>query len=54
MMTIRGTLTVHGATAPPAITGIAGLGHIAMTAGLILFFINLGKRISASERATPR
>jgi hypothetical protein len=51
IMTIRGTLTVLGATTGHAITGVAGLGHIVLTVGLILFFVNLGKRLSTSSRA---
>ena len=52
MMTIRGTLTVLGATTTPAITGVAGLGHVVLTVGLILFFINLGKRLSRGQTVT--
>ena len=45
MMT-RGTLQVV-ATNPtsPALPGIAGLGHIALTAGFVLLFIALGKAL---------
>ena len=32
-----------------ALDGIAGLGHIVLTVGLVFFFINLGKRIPSSE-----
>jgi hypothetical protein len=31
-----------------AIAGIAGLGHIALTVGLILRFVNLGRRVPRS------
>ncbi|WP_248959694.1 DUF2871 domain-containing protein [Sphaerisporangium perillae] len=49
MMIIHGTQTVLGAKTSAAISGIAGLGHIVLTVGLILFFINLGKRIPAKS-----
>lgn len=45
MLVVHGTQTVLGVETSPAISGIAGLGHIVLTVGLILFFINLGKRI---------
>ncbi|NUR87959.1 MAG: DUF2871 domain-containing protein, partial [Nonomuraea sp.] len=44
MMLIHGTQTVLGASTSAAISGIAGLGHIVLTAGLVLLFITLGKR----------
>jgi hypothetical protein len=47
MMAVHGTLTVLGHESTEAIAGIAGLGHILLTVGLVLFFVNLGKRISA-------
>ncbi|WP_329119772.1 DUF2871 domain-containing protein [Streptomyces sp. NBC_01465] len=54
MMTIHGTQTVAGAKTSEAISGIAGLGHIVLTVGLILFFVNLGKRIPAAKAGTPQ
>ena len=45
MMTIHGTQTVWGKETSEAVSGIAGLGHILLTVGLILLFVNLGKRI---------
>ncbi|MFI6317409.1 DUF2871 domain-containing protein [Nonomuraea sp. NPDC050556] len=47
MLTLHGTLTVLGKESGAAIAGIAGLGHIVLTVGLVLFFITLGKRIPA-------
>ncbi|MEV4186574.1 DUF2871 domain-containing protein [Streptosporangium canum] len=47
MMTVHGTQTVLGAQTSPVIPGIAGLGHILLTVGLILLFTNLGKRLPA-------
>ncbi|MEC5192367.1 MULTISPECIES: DUF2871 domain-containing protein [unclassified Arthrobacter] len=46
MMVLSGVLTVQGATPSAAIAGISGLGHIGLTAGLVLLFITLGKRVS--------
>jgi len=51
MMIVHGTLTVYGHESNEAIAGIAGFGHIALTVGLVLLFINLGKRIPASRPA---
>ncbi|MFE3447402.1 DUF2871 domain-containing protein [Nonomuraea sp. NPDC059194] len=47
MLTVHGTQTVLGATTSAAISGIAGLGHILLTVGLILLFTNLSKRLAA-------
>ncbi|MEV6068901.1 DUF2871 domain-containing protein [Nocardia sp. NPDC052001] len=48
MMTVHGIQTVFGAHTSAAISGLAGLGHITLTIGLILFFINLGKQVSGA------
>jgi hypothetical protein len=45
MMSVHGAQTVLGAETGEAFSAIAGPGHIVLTVGLILFFINLGKRI---------
>ncbi|MFD6158081.1 DUF2871 domain-containing protein [Nocardia sp. NPDC060256] len=50
VMTVHGIQTVVGAETSAAISGVAGLGHIVLTVGLILFFINLGKRIPAQRQ----
>ncbi|PWI12849.1 hypothetical protein DI272_00775 [Streptomyces sp. Act143] len=52
MMTLHGTLTVLGHDSGAAISGIAGLGHILLTAGLVLLFITIGKRLPA-QLQTP-
>ncbi|MEV3937989.1 DUF2871 domain-containing protein [Glycomyces sp. NPDC049804] len=56
VLTLRGTLTVLDAAptgaADSALAGIAGLGHIVLTVGLILFFHAIGHRIKA-ETKTP-
>lgn len=46
LMTIHGCRTVLGHETGAATSSLAGLGHIVLTIGLILFFINLGKRIT--------
>ncbi|MGV9249070.1 DUF2871 domain-containing protein [Streptomyces sp. NPDC003710] len=50
MMTLHGTLTVLGHSSSEAISGAAGLGHILLTVGLVLFFITLSKRIPSVSR----
>lgn len=50
-MVLSGVLTVEGTTPSAAIAGISGLGHISLTAALILLFVTLGKRVSGKEPA---
>ncbi|WP_432026992.1 DUF2871 domain-containing protein [Streptomyces sp. 1222.5] len=50
-MTLHGTLTVLGRSSGAATAGVAGLGHILLTVGLVLLFITLGKRIPATRTA---
>ncbi|MEV6771688.1 DUF2871 domain-containing protein [Nocardia sp. NPDC051030] len=51
-MTIHGTLTVLGQEVSAVISGLAGLGHILLTAGFLLFFICLYRPVtSQSDRA---
>jgi hypothetical protein len=45
MMTVHGAQTVYGRETSDAVSGIAGLGHVVLTVGLVLFFVNLGKRM---------
>ena len=53
VLTLRGTLTVLGnepaGAADSALAGIAGLGHVVLTVGLILFFHTIEKRIKAEK-----
>ncbi|HEY3408144.1 MAG TPA: DUF2871 domain-containing protein [Propionicimonas sp.] len=42
MMTVHGMLTVLGQPSSPAIAGMAGLGHMLVTAGFVLLFLILG------------
>lgn len=45
LMTWHGCLTVVGASVPPSVAGIAGLGHMIMAVGLALFMLILGLAI---------
>ncbi|MEU6583351.1 DUF2871 domain-containing protein [Nocardia sp. NPDC046763] len=53
VMTIHGTLTVLGKSSGEAIALGAGIGHVLLTVGLILFFVMLGKILSTHETARP-
>lgn len=48
MLITHGMLTVMGEESSKMIAGIAGLGHMLLTAGMILLFLALRKAISAS------
>jgi hypothetical protein len=52
MLTVHGSMTVLGASAGAAIAGMAGLGHILLTIGLVLLFLAL--RVRAKAIGTPR
>ncbi|OJU41262.1 MAG: hypothetical protein BGN97_16140 [Microbacterium sp. 69-10] len=54
MMTWHGILTVLGQESSAMIAGIAGLGHILITAGLIVFFIALRRAVAADAGTTAR
>lgn len=45
MMTINGIITLQGGTSNGMMAGIAGLGHIIITVGLIFLFIALRQRL---------
>lgn len=49
MMITHGILTVLDKTSGPAISGIAGLGHIIMTAGFAFLFHTIAKAIKQSK-----
>nr|WP_315903815.1 DUF2871 family protein [Streptomyces sp. BK340] len=51
MMTLHGTPTVLGRSGSDAVAGIAGLGHALLTAGLVLFFVMVGKCLPGASRA---
>ena len=50
MLVVHGSMTVLGASVSPAISGIAGMGHILLTIALVLLFIVLGGRITADVK----
>ncbi|MGI8311590.1 DUF2871 domain-containing protein [Saccharopolyspora hattusasensis] len=55
MMLVHGTLTVLGEESSAAISGIAGLGHILITLGLIHLFLSLRKSLpDAKEESEQR
>ncbi|MFJ2551954.1 DUF2871 domain-containing protein [Microbacterium sp. NPDC087591] len=47
MMVWHGCLTVLGLESSKMIAGIAGLGHMLLTAGMVLLFLALRKRLTA-------
>lgn len=51
MLLWHGSLTVLGLESSKMIAGIAGLGHMLLTAGMVLLFLALRKRLPASTRA---
>ncbi|GAA1793655.1 DUF2871 domain-containing protein [Agromyces lapidis] len=51
MLVWHGTLTVLGEDSGAAIAGIAGLGHIVVTAGMVLLFLALRTRVVAAVAA---
>lgn len=51
MMLVHGTMTVFGAESSAAISGIAGLGHILITVGLVHLFLALRKTLPARAEA---
>ncbi|QBE49817.1 DUF2871 domain-containing protein [Leucobacter triazinivorans] len=48
MLIWHGSLTVLGRESSAMIAGIAGLGHIAITAGMIVFFVALRRAVMRS------
>lgn len=48
---INGTRTVAGEPTGAALAGMAGFGHMLLTAGLVLFFVCLRSRLSTSDPA---
>lgn len=49
MMTVHGMLTVMGLESNKMISGIAGMGHMALTAGMILLFIMLRRSVPVGQ-----
>ncbi|MDN5910646.1 MAG: DUF2871 domain-containing protein [Brevibacterium sp.] len=52
MMVWHGSLTVLGQESNAMIAGIAGLGHIALSVGMVLLFLSLRKAIVADKAVT--
>ena len=52
MMVWHGSLTVLGQESNAMIAGIAGLGHIALSVSLVLFFLALRKKVVAGKAVT--
>ena len=51
MMVVHGSLTVLGtAEVSPAISGIAGLGHMILSAGLVIFMVALGQNLNLAKK----
>ncbi|PQZ60178.1 MULTISPECIES: DUF2871 domain-containing protein [unclassified Microbacterium] len=53
MMLWHGSLTVLGQESSSMIAGIAGVGHILLSAGMVLLFLALRKRLFAVKPAAP-
>lgn len=53
MLVWHGCLTVLGQESSNMIAGIAGLGHILLSAGMVLLFLALRKRVFATRPAAP-
>lgn len=51
MLVWHGSLTVLGMPSSAMISGIAGLGHIVLTAGFVLLFLALGKALTRDRAA---
>jgi hypothetical protein len=45
MMAVHGVLALHGPVDSPAIAGMAGMGHIVLTIGLVVFVVILGQSV---------
>ena len=52
MMVWHGSLTVLGQESNAMIARIAGLGHIALSVSLVLFFLALRKKVVAGKAVT--
>lgn len=54
MMLWHGSLTVLGEQSNAAISGIAGIGHILLTAGMIVLFVALRRAVAQSKTANTQ
>lgn len=48
LMTVIGSRTVFGLSHGPALSGIAGLGHVLLTVAFALLLITIGRRVHAA------
>lgn len=53
MLLVHGTMQVLGREVSPAISGIAGLGHILLTVAFVLFFLCLRSVVRPAAAPTP-
>lgn len=53
-MTVHGVMTVLGHEVGEAVSGLAGLGHILLTAGFGLFFVCLYRPVTAAQSSSSR
>lgn len=53
MMVWHGVLTVLGEESTAMIAGIAGIGHIVITAAMVLFFVALRRAVLAPASTAP-
>lgn len=50
MMLVKGTMTVQGSdVSSPALSGIAGMGHVLLTVGIVLLLLALRKAVIAAK-----
>jgi hypothetical protein len=49
MLVWHGCLTVLGRDSSAMISGIAGIGHVLLSAGMVLLFLALRKRLFAAK-----
>jgi len=52
MLVVHGMQQVTGAETSKAISGIAGMGHILLSVGMILLFLSLRSRLSADRASS--
>lgn len=50
-MAVNGVLTILGIETSKALAGVSGSGHMLLTAGLLLLFVALGRRLKATTAA---
>ena len=52
MMAVQGVSVLSGGRQSPAVAGIAGMGHILLTIGLVVFVVILGRAVWPRERVS--